>query len=410
MKCAIAGLVVVMLGLAGWCGAADDLDGVRREAMASARLRVQAVFSGNQFPRIDFEQPGVMKQVLGTYTITTEFYDADLNKLTAPQKPGRYGAVVQIALADGKSTKRFVTLFRQPEGGRADWKLTINAEPPKQTGIVPAVAAEQSEAIGDYVKELMREGMARDSRGAVLLAALYETKPGAQKMRALDSPSVKDRQWWIKLRQKTGDYQPLKYLLHVPEGYDKDSQKKWPLMLFLHGAGERGDNLDVVKTHGPPKIVQTRKDFPFIVISPQCRTNEWWMPYELMILVDEVSARYRVDADRVYLTGLSMGGYGTWSTAMTYPNRFAAIAPICGGGDPSEVATIKHIPAWVFHGGKDPVVPVIRGEEMVEALKKIGAPVKCTVYPEAQHDSWTETYNNQELYDWMLKQKRQKAE
>lgn len=406
MKRILSGLVAMVAALAGLASAADNSEAARREALGGARLRYQAVFSGGEFPRMEFEQPGVMRQVLGSYRIEAEYYDADMNKVSVPQKAGRYGAIVKISYGEGKSFKRFVTLFRQPAGGRGEWRVVGSVEPPEQAGILPTVAAEQSGAIGDYVREQLREGMARDSRGAVLLAALYESKPGARKMGALDGPAVRDREWWIRLKQKTGDYQPLKYLLHIPEGYDRDGQKKWPLMLFLHGAGERGENIEAVKTHGPPKIVQTKKDFPFIVISPQCRLNEWWMPYEVMMLVDEVSAKYRVDSDRVYLTGLSMGGFGTWATAMTYPDRFAAIVPICGGGEPAEVGRIKHIPTWVFHGAKDTVVPLARSEEMVEAMKKAGAQPKFTVYAEAQHDSWTETYNNPELYDWMLKQKR----
>jgi predicted peptidase len=131
----------------------------------------------------------------------------------------------------------------------------------------------------------------------------------------------------------------------------------------------------------------------------------------VIALLDEVQSKYKVDPDRVYLTGLSMGGFGTWETATQYPERFAAIVPICGGGRPYTVARLKNLPTWVFHGEKDNVVPIKRSEEMVDALKKAGGDVKFTRYPEAGHDSWTETYNNPELYDWFLKHTRgQKAE
>src|SRR5688572_30823837 len=148
------------------------------------------------------------------------------------------------------------------------------------------------------------------------------------------------------------------YLLFLPEAYGKDPAKKWPTILFLHGAGERGSDVNLVKVHGPPKIVEQKKDFPFIVISPQCPSGEWWDPQTLIALLDEVSADHAVDPDRVYLTGLSMGGYGTWETAIRYPDRFAAIAPICGGGNKHRVRGIKHVPTWVFHGDKDGAVPV----------------------------------------------------
>ncbi|HPU34142.1 MAG TPA: PHB depolymerase family esterase [Phycisphaerae bacterium] len=198
----------------------------------------------------------------------------------------------------------------------------------------------------------------------------------------------------------------LKYLLYLPEGYDKDPDKKWPLILFLHGAGERGDNLEKVKIHGPPKLVEHGRKLPFIVVSPQCPADSWWEPVSLNALLDEVQDRHRVDPDRIYVTGLSMGGFGTWDLATRYPERFAAIAPICGGGNKLLVGRIKNVPVWAFHGDADPVVPVKRTDEMVEALKRAGGNVKYTCYPGVQHDSWTATYNNPELYEWFLSHKR----
>lgn len=196
----------------------------------------------------------------------------------------------------------------------------------------------------------------------------------------------------------------MKYLLALPKDYDK--QDKWPLLLFLHGAGERGDNLDLVKKHGPPKLIDAGKEFPFIVVSPQCPNNHWWEPVELAALVDEIVEKYKVDQERLYVTGLSMGGFGTWSLAAYQPKRFAALVPICGGGEPIAAKLFSPTPAWVFHGAKDFVVPLERSEKMVEAMKKAGGAIKFTVYPEAGHDAWTETYANPDLYDWLLQQKR----
>ena len=206
----------------------------------------------------------------------------------------------------------------------------------------------------------------------------------------------------------------LDYLLFLPEGYKEDKKKQWPLMLFLHGAGERGKDLAKVAVHGPPKLVKEKTDFPFILVSPQCPTGESWSEDALLGLLDEVIKKYRVDQRRVYLTGLSMGGYATWSLGLNFPDRFAAIAPICGGGNflpvllpsPGKQAALKRLPVWAFHGAKDMGVPLSESERMVNALKYIGNQnVKFTIYPEAEHDSWTETYQNQELYDWMLQHK-----
>jgi len=196
----------------------------------------------------------------------------------------------------------------------------------------------------------------------------------------------------------------LEYLLFLPLGYEK-SRQSWPLMLFLHGSGESGTNLAKVKVHGPPKVVESKPDFPFILVSPQS-AGRGWSSDTFNALLDDVVRKYRVDKRRIYLTGLSMGGFGTWTFATAHPERFAAIVPICGGGNPADAKKLTSLPIWVFHGAKDPTVPVQRSRDMVEAIKAAGGNVKYTEYPEAKHDCWTETYDNPELYRWLLAQKR----
>lgn len=197
----------------------------------------------------------------------------------------------------------------------------------------------------------------------------------------------------------------LPYLLYLPRGYH-EGVGTWPLMLFLHGAGERGDDLEQVKKHGPPRIVEECDDFPFIVVSPQCPADEWWDSRVLIQLLEQLIEDHRVDEDRVYLTGLSMGGYGTWDLATRHPARFAAVVPICGGGTPHRVSRLKDVPAWVFHGAKDGVVGIGESQRMVDALEACGGTVRFTVYPEAQHDSWTQTYADPGLYEWLLSCRR----
>ncbi|MCL5096415.1 MAG: prolyl oligopeptidase family serine peptidase [Candidatus Omnitrophica bacterium] len=196
----------------------------------------------------------------------------------------------------------------------------------------------------------------------------------------------------------------MNYLLSLPSDYDK-SNKSWPLVLFLHGAGESGNDLEKVKTHGPPKLVEANGPFPFILVSPQSHGRGWNVEV-LNALLDSVIEQYRVDKDRVYLTGLSMGGFGTWSLAAAHPEKFAAIAPICGGGNPADAKKLAKLPIWVFHGAKDTTVPIKRSEEMVDAIKAEDGSPKFTVYPDAGHDSWTATYNNPEFYQWLLAQRR----
>jgi predicted peptidase len=126
----------------------------------------------------------------------------------------------------------------------------------------------------------------------------------------------------------------------------------------------------------------------------------------LINLLDDIVSRYNVDTERIYLTGLSMGGYGTWTLAAAYPQRFAAIAPICGGGERYMADKFKNVPVWAFHGAKDNVVPPVKSEEMVNAINARGGNARLTVYPDAAHDSWTATYDNPELYDWFLKHRK----
>ena len=239
------------------------------------------------------------------------------------------------------------------------------------------------------------------------------------------------------------------YLLSLPTGYDATSDKKWPVILFLHGSGERGTDPWKVAVHGPPKLIRGPVPTPapapgtkaapppapetpearalreqsaaflkanFIVVSPQCPGGVWWDDDGVLGLLDDIAAQYRTDPARHYLTGLSMGGFGSWSVAMKHPERFAAIVPICGGGNPTDIRrsarekknALLSLGVWVFHGAKDPTVALAESETMVAALKKAGVTdVEFTVYPEAKHDSWTETYNNPELYAWLLKHKRE---
>ena len=233
-------------------------------------------------------------------------------------------------------------------------------------------------------------------------------------LHAQDEDTMNQRQRFEKQVIKTID---LGYLLYLPKDDETQSGKRWPLMLFLHGAGERGTNLSLVSVHGPPKLVKQKTHFPFIVVSPQCPAGQRWDNDALLALLDDLIARHKVDTNRVYLTGLSMGGFGTWSLASRYPERFAAVAPICGGGEVidvklasrSKAEALKTLGVWAFHGAKDPVVALAESQRMVAAFKKAGCKeVELTVYPEAGHDSWTEAYDDPKLFEWFLAHQRKR--
>ncbi len=221
----------------------------------------------------------------------------------------------------------------------------------------------------------------------------------------------KEKNWYTAIMQESKIFKTkiskkvsLPYLLYKPT----KPKNKLPLVMFLHGAGERGNDLELVKYHGIPKLIEQGQDFPFIAVSPQCPKDSWW-PLELEALkglLDDIIAKHNVDKKRIYLTGLSMGGYGTWYLAGLYPKTFAAIAPICGGGDFVLGQQLTHMPIWAFHGDKDVVVPLAESKRMVDIVKKAGGKAKLTVYKNVDHDSWTKTYNNPKFYEWLLSHKK----
>lgn len=218
----------------------------------------------------------------------------------------------------------------------------------------------------------------------------------------------------------------LNYLLYLPKYFQQNESKKWPLILFLHGAGERGNNLDLVKLHGVSKIVENRDYFPFIVVSPQCSANSYWVNEldTLSGLLDEIVQEYPVDNSRIYLTGLSMGGIGAWHLAIENPKRFAALAPVCGALSLpkfrqeefqysttskelfAKLSRLKDLPVWAFHGDNDEVVPMEETKKIIEILTRNNGEAKLTIYEGVGHDSWTETYENEELYTWFLENGR----
>lgn len=211
----------------------------------------------------------------------------------------------------------------------------------------------------------------------------------------------------IEGKQTATEGTPFRYLLFPPKVVSKTNQQPMPLVLFLHGGGEGGADLQKVRKHGPPQLASEGQSFPFFLVAPQNPSEtQFWDDQQLIALVDELMERYPIDPDRVYLTGLSRGAYGAWRLAIQNPDRFAAVVPVCGGGPLPYVQRLKNVPLWVFHGARDPVIPLSESKRLVDALKAAGSEVKWTVYPDAGHDAWTQTYSNPEVFDWMLKQKR----
>ena len=194
------------------------------------------------------------------------------------------------------------------------------------------------------------------------------------------------------------------YLLDLPKDYAEKTN--WPLVVFLHGYGESGDDLEMVRNTGLAKLVAEGKQFPFVLVSPQCPAGFYWRGNVIIGMIDEIVENYSIDTSRIYMTGKSMGGYGTWQISHEYPERFAAIAPIAGGGlfvSPYFMERLKGLPVWAFHDKRDDLVPYQESVRMVEGVNVAGGNAKLTTYDQGTHDAWTEAYNNDELYDWFLK-------
>lgn len=208
--------------------------------------------------------------------------------------------------------------------------------------------------------------------------------------------------------QPAVDTDNYRYQLFVPRGVaSADPERKWPFMLFLHGSGERGDDIDAVKRHGPPKQADRDPDFPFILISPLLPAEEDWDIAKLERILDRAFATLPIDPDRVYLTGLSRGGHATWRWGAADPDRFAALAPVAGRGDAATACALTDIPVWAFHGDRDDVVEPEGSFAMARAIRACeGRISRLTIYPDLGHNAWDPAYEDPELYLWLLKQRR----
>ncbi len=201
----------------------------------------------------------------------------------------------------------------------------------------------------------------------------------------------------------------LKYYLYYPEGYDSDATEEFGILLFLHGGGESGGTLDELTQSGPPKMLVEGKQFPFLVLAPQNpHKKKWWNTEALIQLLDKVVEENRVDPKRIYLSGLSRGGNAAWSLAVQHPEKFAAMAVVCGMAPLPYAHWInKEMPIWVFHGDQDEVIPVSESDNMVKKLKSMGYKVKYTRYKGVGHNSWGKAYTTDGLYTWLSEQKLQ---
>jgi pimeloyl-ACP methyl ester carboxylesterase len=368
-----------------------------------------AVFSGESFPEPRLAKPAEIEKLLGPVTITSRYFDAGQQEVSTPSKPGRYGIVYDIQPLNGPAVRRYQTLFKLPReiDWRTAWMKFPAIEMPREIGLDPASVGNHVTDLEYLLNDIWGGQLVESPGAAMVLAAISETNPKAGPVTGRNNAWRRNRDWWDQLRKTLGDWEQYDHVVHTPEDYEADPEKRWPLVLFLHGSGD-GENRQILQKWGPPRQVAQGRKFPFILLAPRSPGGPWqsWHAPQLGALLDEIEAKYRVDKDRIYVTGLSMGGSGTWRLAAEFPDRFAAIAPFCGGANVTEASRIAHLPTWAFHGDQDKPVPVDYTLRMIEALKKAGGHPRMTIYPGVGHVCWEEAYGGQEFYDWLLAQRR----
>ena len=203
----------------------------------------------------------------------------------------------------------------------------------------------------------------------------------------------------MKIKSEQSDN--LQYIIRFPDGYKNGD--KFPVIIYLHGAGSRGNDINILKNTPYFNIINNHLEFPFITVAPQCSQNTWFDMFEqLKGFVFKIYDENFTDKNKIYLMGASMGGYGTWQLAMSLPEIFAAIVPICGGGMYWNASRLVNVPIWAFHGAKDTIVLKEESIKLVDAVNKCGGKAKLTIYPENGHDAWSDTYNSQEVFRWLL--------
>ncbi len=371
------------------------------------------VFGTADFPAGDLDNGRLLRRALVTADITIRFFDAGFHEVWRADQPGRYGAVVRIKFAGAPPTYRFITLYRTPAPVRGDLvHIPITAAFPAEFGLDPAVITRQQPDIEAMLQNMLidYEESTSPESFAILVAGLAEMTPHDTPAHLHDGMTVRNDAWWFQLKTQLGLAPRYRYLTDLPEGYGASKDQRWPLVVYLHGSDEGGNDLGAVRASALPALIAHGLHLPAIVVSPQCPEFQSWDLPVLAHLVDTLATLYRVDPDRVYLTGVSAGGDLTWDLALVHPEKFAAIVPMSGESDPADGARLRGVPVWGFNGGRDATVPPAFMESMVEAVRAAGGSAHFTLIPEAGHDCWTQAYSTDGLWSWLFAQKRGQPE
>jgi|GEM_PF-934485 len=342
------------------------------------------------FPDVRWTNPYHVEKLLGKFPLRIRWFDSGAEEISKPQGPGWYTALIEGISPDGIAIRRAKRFHCSAEGEGAAAKGRIETE----GGWKPHQSLIES-GLEEPTIQLAKQG----SDGSLAVSFLAERQKGTRKPTL---PQGRHAQSFDRLITRG---QSCLYWLYLPKEYGKKNQK-WPMILVLHASSQQGRDLSTIGTPIPPNVEDIKNDFPFVVVTPQCPGEYDAWPSDLLAdLIDEIVLKYDVDARRVYVTGVSLGGRGTWSVAVDYPDRFAAIVPVCGIYDhPERISRIKDVPVWAFHGDQDTMVLFSEVKKMVEDLKACGGNVKFTIYQGAGHGISGRTYRNKELYEWLLQQ------
>ncbi len=335
---------------------------------------------GQAFPEVQWDNPYRVERLLGAFPLQVTWRDSQGVAVSKPQGAGWYTALAEGTSPDGIRVRR---------AGRFYCRTDDEERPSPPDAGRPRLPSDGS------VTELVAE-VPTGTVAVSYVADGYTPQPGSV---------LKPGKHARSFDRFVSRGESCLYWLYLPEGYGR-KDRKWPMVLVLHGSFAQGRDLSRIGTPIPPDVEEIRHDFPFVVVTPQCPDEYDAWPSELLVdLIDEMVLKYNVDARRVAVTGVSLGGRGSWSVAVDYPERFAAVVPVCGTYDhPERIGRIKDVPVWAFHGDQDTTVAFAPVKKMVEDLQAAGGTVKFTVYPGAGHGISGMAYRTKELYDWLLAQ------
>lgn len=365
------------------------------------------VFSGTAFPAGDFENASQIHSQIGDYRITRRFFNSDYKEVTTANRPGRYGAIVNITTSEkGPSVERYVTLFRQKD--TVGWhNMRLRGTLEMQEGMLADfnIGKDEKTVIIDLARKHLPDTLSKYQYGAIMMSGLSESTTTSARPLSWNDALVLDDHWWYGLLKKLNKDTLYHYSAFLPKDYSADNNRSWPLLIALHGTGDSEHTVQqLIENSAYTKMLKyTSEKCPMITVIPHCSEDQMhWSGVLVKELIESVSRRYRVDPKRIYLTGYSMGGYGTYATAIEYPDLFAAVAPVCGWSDPEDAARLQHVPVWAFHGDADPLVPWEMSHAMVDTIRKAGGETKWTLYPGFGHNSWDAAFGDPALYEWFL--------